>query len=105
MENSVIIYKILKAISAAMDYEEFDDDRISPDVLKTTELRRDRLLIELQESGYIKGLRIKSFANSGDIIIKPIKPRITIKGIEYLENNSIMKKAAEMIKGIAEIIT
>lgn len=105
MENSVIIYKILKAIEKSMDYEDFDDIILNPDVLKTTEIRRDKLLIEMQRNDYIKGLRIKSFPNSGQVILKPLKPEITLKGIEYLENNSVMKKAADIVKGVVEIIT
>ena len=35
----------------------------------------------------------------------PIAPRITLKGLEYLSENSMMKKAADIAKGVLEVIT
>ena len=32
------------------------------------------------------------------------RPEITLKGLEYLEENSLMKKAANLAKGIKETI-
>ena len=36
--------------------------------------------------------------------LKIIKPKLTIKGMQYLEENSMMKKAYNLLKGIREII-
>ncbi len=33
-----------------------------------------------------------------------VAPRITLKGLEYLQENPLMEKAADLAKGIAEII-
>ena len=41
----------------------------------------------------------------GSILISSSTPRITLKGLEYLQENSLMKKAAELAKGVADIIT
>ena len=105
MQISVIIYKILKAISNSMSYDEFDEMCISPEALKINETMRDKLLIELQESGYIKNLKIRAIPKSNTIILKPMNPQITIKGIEYLDDNLVMKKAAEIVKGIVDVVS
>ena len=103
MDNFKTIYKILKALEQSMDYEEFDADMISPEILGITRERRDKLLIEMQNEGYIRGICVKQYMNGNDIV-KFKRPEITIKGLEYLSENSMMKKAANLIKGIAEII-
>ena len=33
------------------------------------------------------------------------RPEITLKGLEYLEENSLMRRAADMAKGIIDIVT
>ena len=45
MNNFTVIYKILKALEESMDYEEFDDNLISPEVLGITKERRNKLLM------------------------------------------------------------
>lgn len=45
--------------------------------------------------------------NLGDMkrhILEPICPEITIVGLEYLEENKFMRKAANMLKGAADIV-
>lgn len=37
-------------------------------------------------------------------IAEPIAPRITLKGMEYLSENTFMKKAANLVKGIKDTI-
>lgn len=37
-------------------------------------------------------------------IEKPIAPVITLKGLEYLNDNTFMKKAANALKGIKDVI-
>lgn len=44
MDNFKIIYKILKALEVALDYEEFDINSISPEVLKISKARRRTML-------------------------------------------------------------
>ncbi len=105
MNNFTIIYKILKAIESSMDFEEFNEDLISPETLGISKERRDKLLIEMQKEGYISGITVKQYIRQPAFISEPVTPNITIKGLEYLANNSMMKKAAEALKGIVEVIT
>lgn len=103
MENFKIIYKILKSIEESMDYEIFDENVISPGYLGVSKERWKALIIELLDNGYITGI-LKVPVMGDRVDLKIIKPKLTIKGMQYLEENSMMKKAYNLLKGIREII-
>lgn len=105
MDNFVVIYKILKALEASMDFEEFDERLISPEKLGITKERRDKLLIQMQKEGYISGISAVQYVNLASPSVDiPNSISITIKGLEYLAENSLMTKAANLAKGVAEIL-
>lgn len=102
MDNFKVIYKILKILEKAMDYEEFDRALISAEALGVTQARWEAIMTMLQDDGYIQGIQyVRSLGMKG---IKVIDVRITLKGLEYLEENSFMKKAANIAKGITDLI-
>lgn len=105
MNDFTVIYRILKIFQAAMDYDEFDPDAISAERLKVSENKLDKLLIMLVKNGYIEGVTVKKSVLSPlpEVRIEP-SAAITLKGLEYLEDNSMMKKAAKIVKGIADVI-
>ena len=103
MDNFAIIYKILKKLEKAMDLDEFSLDDISAEVLKISENRWSAIIEMLYSSGYIDGISVQRAAD-GDILICESNLRITLKGLEYLNENSFMKKAANIAKGIVETI-
>ena len=103
MENFKIIYKILKSIEESMDYEIFDENVISPEYLGVSKERWKALIIELLDNEYITGI-VKIPVMGDRVDLKIIKPKLTIKGMQYLEENSMMKKAYNLLKGIREII-
>lgn len=105
MDNFKIIYKILKIMEAAMDLEEFDTKTISKEVLNLTEARWCRIIAMLVNEGYITGVEVWNSFDCGYPKVALSRPEITIKGLEYLEQNSLMKRAAEMAKGIKEIVS
>ena len=105
MNNFKVIYRILKYLEASLDYEEFDVEAISPFRLDVTRERWEQILMMMQDNGYING--IVATKNLGDMkrhILEPICPEITIVGLEYLEENKFMRKAANMLKGAADIV-
>lgn len=103
MNNFDIIYKILKKLEKAMDLDEFTLDDISAQVLKVGESRWAAIMEMLYENGYVSGISVQRSAD-GDIQISESSVRITLKGLEYLSENSFMKKAANVAKGIIETI-
>ena len=105
MDDFRIIYRILKHLRDAMDFEEFDSEGFTAQRFGTNENRFHALLIQLQESGYIDNLEEVRYTRAPQSIQPPIAPRITLKGLEYLSENSMMKKAADIAKGVLEVIT
>jgi len=100
-----VVYKILKALERAMDYDEFDTAAISPERLGISRQRWEKLLIMLAKSEYIEGIAFDQCASDySPRIEESIAPTITLRGLEYLEENSLMKKAAEIARGITENI-
>ena len=104
MDNFRTIYKILRYLEQAMDYDEPDLDRISADALDISEQRWIAIMEMLAREGYIDGMTVKR-STDGSVSISIPHPRITLRGLEYLQENSAMQKAARIAKGIAEIVT
>lgn len=103
MDSFRVIYKILRYLEAAMDYDEIDSNRLSAESLGVSENRRIALLEMLVREGYVDGIGIKRSAD-GAVTIAMSFPRITLKGLEYLHENSVMRKMAAAAKGIAEVL-
>ena len=102
MDNFKVIYKILKTLEKAMDVDEFDTGLISPEALGISQRRWCAIIAMLVENGYIKGVGLMKTMGYETVKVKNIQ--ITLKGLEYLDENSFMKKAANLAKGIADII-
>lgn len=103
MEATKTIFKILSVFEKQLDREEFDQELLDPKAWKITELRFYRYLQMLTDAGYITGLKV-SPSPAGGFYITTTAPQITLKGIEYLAENSAMRKALEIIKTGAQII-
>ena len=85
-----------------MDYPNFDIEQISAKSLKISDERWGRYIEMLSDCGYIKGVRL--FKNINDEIqVEDKGIRITLKGLEYLCDNSLMKRTYKALKGISEI--
>ena len=102
MNNFTIIYKILKALEKAMDLEKFDLSTISPDILKISDNRWFAIMEMLIENSFVAGATVEHYYAGSKIVDRGI--RITLKGLEYLQNNSMMKKASDTLKGATEIV-
>ncbi len=103
MKDNRIIYKILKTLDRFQGSEGFENELISAKQLKIPFEKWEQIVIQLQKSGYIEGIvYMQTLSDRFPHIAEPIKPNITIKGMEYLENNSTMNKAKEELKLIGE---
>lgn len=76
MEEFTQIYRILQILKKAMDVEEFEKELISSEAIKVN---------------YPK--------------VELTRPEITLKGLEYLEENSMMKKVSKVAKGVIDVFT
>ena len=103
MNNFDIIYKILHILEKAMDVEDFDVSLISADALKISDKRWCSIMEMLGDNGYVKGASVK-YSIDGTPLVNMGNIRITLQGLEYLSELSLMKKAANIAKGIKESI-
>lgn len=102
MDNFHIIYKILSSLEKAMDYPEFDISQISAAKLKISEERWARYMEMLSDMKLIKGVQVTQ-SIYGTTEVNDCGIRITLKGLEYLTDNSIMKRIYKAVKGMKEI--
>lgn len=102
MDNFKAVYKILTALEKAMDLPEFDIMQVGPDALGVTPERWYRYIEMMADVGYVKGVVItKNILGETNVIAE--NARITLKGLEYLQENSIMQRIYKAAKGIKEI--
>ena len=105
MDNFKVIYRILKCLEENLDNEQIDCEKISHEKLGISFVRWENLLWEMQANGYIRGLVYEqTMSDSSPHIVMPITPKITIKGMEYLAENTFMKKAEDALKRIKSVV-
>lgn len=103
MDNFKAVYHILSALEKAMDLPQFDISQIGPDALGVSRERWARYIEMMADAGYIKGAALKRDILGGlDVDAENI--RITLKGLEYLQENTIMRKLYNAAKGIKEVV-
>ena len=103
MDNIRIIYRILKMLEVSMDNEEFDERCISPETLHITEQRLLSILRMLLMAGLIEGIAV-DVDSAGHFMVSKGRPRLALKGLEYLNENSLMQRAMKMAKGIKDSV-
>ncbi len=104
MDNFKAIYKLLLALERSMDLPAFDLDSLQLEAMGVTTERLHRYLEMLQDAGLIKNADLYTSV-TGDLCLKnPRKIRITLKGLEYLQENAIMKRIYNAAKGVADLI-
>ena len=104
MDDFRIIYKILRILQKAMDLEEFDRSSISAEALGLSIPKWSRLMAMLLKEGYVSGGEVWTAMECGYPQVTLARPELTLKGLEYLEENGLMKKAANLAKGIKDTI-
>ncbi len=100
MDDFRIIYKILRILQRSMDLEEFDKSNISAEALDLSVPKWSRIMAMLLNEGYISGGETWNAMDCGYPRVALTRPELTLKGLEYLEENSLMRKAADLAKGI-----
>jgi hypothetical protein len=104
-KDYIVIYRILKTLQKWRGREDFNNELISAQKMGLSYESWEQLIIELQENGYINGVVYsQSITDKFPHLAEPITPRITLKGIAFLEDNSLMSKAANVLKMLGEFI-
>lgn len=104
MDNFKIIYKILKVLESALDDEQFDLNKISHNELNVGITRWTHLMQMLYEDGLISGISVVYPLSKYIPQIRLSDVHVTLKGLEYLETNFIMKKLAKPKKRFFNIV-
>lgn len=94
----------MRYLEKAMDYDEADMDFISAKRLGISEERWAALMEMLAKEEYVMGISVKHSAD-GLVCCSVSNPKITLKGLEYLQENSLMQKAANIVKGVVDIVS
>ena len=100
MEEFKIIYRILKTLKNSMDYEEFDKRTINHKYVETTYPKWCRIMAMLVNNEYITGVIVEMNLNRNYPFVEVINPQITLKGLEYLQENSTMQKIKNALSGV-----
>ena len=103
MDNFKIISIILKYLEAAMDFYEPDYTPIKAEALEITKERWTAIIKMLTDEGYIDDVTLQRYMRQ-PYTISNFYPQITLKGLEYLNENSMMKKVMNTAKGIKEAL-
>lgn len=103
MDNFKAIYKILTSLEAQMDLEKVNPDLFSPEILSVSKERWNKYIEMMADTGYIKGVRIFKSA-TGETIVKCEEIQITLKGLEYLQENTVMRKIYNAARGVKEVL-
>ena len=105
MNNFSVIFKILQHLERMLDYEKPDMSLITPTAFNISEARYNALMAMLVKNEYIDGLSLKKYTDEEVYRVLGIEnARITLKGLEYLYENSVMRKIAQGLAGVIDVI-
>ena len=100
----VIVYRILTYLYECFKQGETPDISLfGPDALGINNGYWGNIMESLSSEGYIKGISVLPRMGGG-FGIKLLELRITQKGIEFLQENSIMAKARNALKSFKETV-
>lgn len=102
MDTLEIAYKILYALEHG-ETSSYKGLLISPQKLKVSEEKWLEVVETLADEGYISGVKIYEDV-TGNTCVNISKAKITIKGAEYLQENSAMAKFAKIATDVITII-
>lgn len=103
MDNFKAVYKILSQLEHDMDLPEPDLSKIDHEALGVSENRWIRYIEMMLACGYIEDARVvRNYYGETSYDCRQMK--ITLKGLEYLQENSAMQKVYRTLKGIKETV-
>lgn len=101
MNDFKAMARILSAVKQCESERRMDFSLFQSEVLKTDETTRDSLIVKLQKDGYIEGFMIIDDIDNQAypfIAWTHSNPKITIKGMTFIEENKTLKKAMKEIR-------
>lgn len=100
----VVVYRILTYLyQCFMAGEKPDAELFGPEALGINNGYWANVMESICNEGYIAGIAMASRLGAAPGV-KLLNLKITQNGIEYLQENSTMRKAAEFLKSVKEIV-
>lgn len=103
-DNFKCIYNILKTLEKAMDYEKIDISEIGYEHLGISKNRWVKYLEMMSDMELIKGISFREYVDGSTEVIND-NIRITLKGLEYLSENSIMQRLYNAASGVVNVVS
>ena len=103
MDYFKAVYRILRFLKDSEINDEFDSESFTAGHFGLTDRQWASTLERLLDDGHAKGITITIGADGYAIVSLP-HPMITSKGLEHLAGNAFMRRAANLAKGIREIL-
>ena len=103
-DNFKCIYHILKTLEKAMDYEKIDINEIGYEHLGISKNRWVKYLEMMSDMELIKGISFREYVDGSTEVIND-NIRITLKGLEYLSENSIMQRLYNAASGVVNVVS
>ncbi|GIN89864.1 head protein [Siminovitchia terrae] len=103
-ETKDVIIAILQYLNESLDEERIDFSKVNNESLGISYPRYCRILSMMMNEGYIEGLSRITIADYAFDQYKAVHPCITLKGIDYLEQNKPSSKAYAILKEIRDWI-
>lgn len=103
MDNFKAVYMILSALEKSMDLPQANVEMFNAEAIGVSEERWKKYIEMMLDCGYIKGVTAKTYM-SGSTVVDCQNIRITLKGLEYLQENSMMQKIYKTMKGIKDVV-
>ena len=95
------LLRILSRFEKNLDNEEFDSSLFKD--IKISKIRFRNYIEMLEEAGYIEGVEIREYIND-EVSIDFDNARITIDGLKFLTENSMIAKTYKVVKEAAGVI-
>lgn len=106
-DYNVVVYKILKYLYKCLKTgEDVKIEYITPEELEIPESYWKYIIIHLYEDGLIEKLKVCNLISAKDNpqISFQKSTTITPAGIEFLLDNSLMKKAGEFLSTVSDVV-
>ena len=104
MDDFKIIARVLAAIRAGEGQSTFNCALVDEKVVRAPIEKRDALAIKLQNEGLIDGLFVVDDVDNQPcpvVMWQYSHTEVTLKGLEYIDTNSALKKAIKEIKDLS----
>lgn len=100
----VVMYKILSYLYKCLKAGDKPDMRmVSPEALGINAAYWASIIEELVDRGYVKGYRVADIP-SRNRVITPEHPTVTMSGVEFLMENSMMRKAYQFLRDTKDAV-